>query len=204
MNAKVKSREIKLLGLSIGDIANILVAFTAISALLFSAYQYKDGLKIEAKIDRPIITIPQTGIGYDSSNLGNEINLASIMENFGSRPAYDLTIKSVTLQKDKSSSFFKIISDTLLREVNPMVPGIEFYLNRRPTVYQDNTDYYFKISFSYKDVISGIYYSDSLYYKWNYINFKYSISNPQQIGLEKKEAELVDSFLKSSHFIYQK
>ena len=197
MNADTKKDK-----LTKSDMAAIFSAIISGIALIFSTYQYTAGLKMQAKIDRPIIAIPQTGISYDSSAAGKQIALAFILENFGSRPAYDLTIKSITLQKDNSSETFKVISDTLLRQSNPMVPGVQFSLNYRPMVFQNNTDYYFKISLSYKDVISGIYYSDNLYYKWMYINFKYSSSNPQQIALEKKEADQIESYLKKINFKY--
>lgn len=202
MKVNSKKKEIKLLGLSIGEIANILVAFTAIVALVFSAYQYKQGLKMQAKIDRPILSISKTGMGYDTTLTGHSIQINSIMENFGSRPAFDVTLNSITVKKDSSDNGFKVISSLSLKEANPIVPGVEFELSRKPLVYEDSTLYYFKVLVSYKDVISEIYYSDSLYYKWMYEGFPYSIFNSQLLGVEKKEADSLDNYLKKINFKY--
>ena len=202
MSDKVKSREIKILGFPIGDIANILIAFTAIAAITLSTCQYNQGLKMQAKIDRPILSISKTGMGYDTTLIGHSIQINSIMENFGSRPAFDVTLNSITIKKDSSQGGFKVISSISLKEANPIVPGIEFTLSRKPLVYQDTTLYYFKILFSYKDVVSEIDYSDSLYFKWTYENFKYSLFNSQLLGVEKKEADSLDNYLKKINYKY--
>lgn len=200
MKATTKKKELKLLGLSIGDIANILVAFTAMSALIFSAYQYNKGLKMQAKIDRPILSISKTAMGYDSTLHGHSIQINSVMADYGSRPAFELTLNSVTLKKDSSKDGFKIISSTSLKEANPIVPGIEFNLGTKPIIYQDSTLYYFKVLFSYKDVVSEVYYSDSLYYKWGYESFPYSLFNSQLLGVEKEDADSIDNYLKKIKF----
>lgn len=200
MNGMIKPAEKKALRLSIGDVTNIIIAIVAMVALIFSAYQYNQGLKLQAKIDRPILSCPKIAMGYDTTLLGHSIQINTMFENYGARPAFDVTLNSVTIEKLKSDGGFKVVSSISLQTVNPIVPGVQFGLGRQPMVYHDSTLYYFKVLFSYKDVVSKIYYSDSLYYGWKYESFPYSLLNSQLLALERRSADSIDNYLKKVNF----
>ena len=181
---------------SISDISNILIAAVAIVALVFSTCQYRDGIKRESKIDRPIIAVLKSSSSWDSlPNNAFKFVPTSIIQNFGVRPAYDCKFTVTTIKGDNSALGFKLIGVMNLNEANPMVPGIQINLNSTPIIVNDSTEYFFKIKITYKDKISDEYYSDSLYYKWRYINFMYSHERSEMLGLELSDAEIIDNFI---------
>ena len=119
----------------------------------------------------------------------------SVIQNFGVRPAYDFKIEVSTLKRDNSAFGFKVIGAMNLNEANPIVPGVQINLNSTPIIVSDSTEYFFKIRITYTDKISDHCYSDSLYYKWSYINFKYSHERSEMLGLELSDAKIIDNFI---------
>lgn len=185
-------RKIKL---SASDIANICSTIVAVSALLFSVYQYKLGSEQEAENSRPMLNVIKVTFGLDS--ITTKVQPIPIIQNFGKKPAYNCQISSFEIQKINNPENYKLIDSSRYSISNPLVSNTQFNFNLKP-IPKDSSIFYFKLILKYSDVNSRKIYNDSLYYKFQPLGSANSYSN-NFFNMEVEEAKTIDNFLHSQY-----
>ncbi|MDE3184902.1 MAG: hypothetical protein KGM16_15940 [Bacteroidota bacterium] len=174
--------------ITLSDITNIVIAITAIFAILLSTCQYSANLKREDNIDRPVIAFATTKFSFDTASNSPQGEPILTFKNLGHRLANQSHFNIVTFARDSLNHFSKNnVQD--LEMSNPIVPDVSIDLSLNPLPLKPKTQYLFKIKLRYKDEITDVTYNDSLYFKWTYSP---RLENNRLFNLEKDTASIID------------
>lgn len=170
--------------MSWSDITNISTAIASIAALIITVGLFKIGLDREEKRDRPIISVSESRITYETNPKLIFVPVVKI-RNYGARPAYNFRISCYTYLRHEKSKTYSLISPFDSRLSNSVVSGKEIDFGMATIEPKDSGVYFFKISLEYNDAISNAKYFEDIHYSWSYVPNRWQHSQLMEVSMEE-------------------